>query len=340
MTLKRIHKEVADLKREDLGAITLAPSEDSLFLWRGTIPGPEGSVYEGGVFKVEVQLTGDYPFSSPRVVFKTRIYHMNISERGDICIDILKHNWSPALSLFKVMLSLSSLLTDPNPKDPLVSSIANQYVTNRKLHDSTARQWTELYAKPKTPPPTEVFTIVTPPTSITTAPTPAAAAAGKEKGKQKMTAVSETSGGGSSDPSSTAGSSRHTPVVIDDEDSDDGEQGKGKGKAERAEHKRENGTGKKRKRPSPAPRTGRVTGGSSTPVSVSLDVVDTEDVEDSRDDGDDDEVEIYEHEPIAASTASSSRKRTAKPSGGIKGRRVIPKLDERDDKEVIVVEDD
>jgi ubiquitin-protein ligase len=40
---------------------------------------------------------------------------MNISEKGNVCIDILKNNWSPALSIFKVVLSLSSLLTDPNP---------------------------------------------------------------------------------------------------------------------------------------------------------------------------------------------------------------------------------
>ncbi|KAI9058094.1 hypothetical protein FKP32DRAFT_1681057 [Trametes sanguinea] len=147
-TLKRIHREIADLKKEDLGAIKLGPSGDDLFHWTATIPGPEGSVYEGGVFQVDIILGSDYPFSAPRMSFKTRIYHMNINERGSICIDILKHNWSPALSLFKVILSLSSLLTDPNPKDPLVPSIATEYVRNRVQHDRTARRWTELYARP------------------------------------------------------------------------------------------------------------------------------------------------------------------------------------------------
>ncbi|KAJ2968489.1 hypothetical protein NUW54_g13201 [Trametes sanguinea] len=147
-TLKRIHREIADLKKEDLGAIKLGPSGDDLFHWTATIPGPEGSVYEGGVFQVDITLGSDYPFSAPRMSFKTRIYHMNINERGSICIDILKHNWSPALSLFKVILSLSSLLTDPNPKDPLVPSIATEYVRNRVQHDRTARRWTELYARP------------------------------------------------------------------------------------------------------------------------------------------------------------------------------------------------
>ncbi|KAK7052422.1 ubiquitin-conjugating enzyme/RWD-like protein [Favolaschia claudopus] len=151
-TLKRITKEISDVRKEDLGDITLVPSDD-LFLWHGTLPGPEGSVYEGGVFNVLVNLPSDYPFSAPKVTFKTRIYHMNISDQGNICIDILKHNWSPALSLYKVILSLSSLLTDPNPKDPLVPSIASQYTRNRKLHDSTARKWTDLYARPKPAPP-------------------------------------------------------------------------------------------------------------------------------------------------------------------------------------------
>jgi len=151
MTMKRIQREISDLKKEDLGNIVLEPT-DNLQVWRGIIPGPEGSVYEGGVFQVEIALPNDYPFTAPKVVFKTRIYHMNISEQGGICIDILKNNWSPALSLFKVMLSLSSLLTDPNPKDPLVPSVATQYVRSRKLHDATAREWTDSYAKPPAKP--------------------------------------------------------------------------------------------------------------------------------------------------------------------------------------------
>lgn len=61
MTLKRIHREIADLKKEDLGNMVLEPTEDNLHVWKGTIPGPEGSVYEGGVFNVEINLPADYP---------------------------------------------------------------------------------------------------------------------------------------------------------------------------------------------------------------------------------------------------------------------------------------
>ncbi|CUA75464.1 hypothetical protein RSOLAG22IIIB_11763 [Rhizoctonia solani] len=145
MTLKRIQKEMKDLQSEDMGGITLAPSDHSLFEWTGTLPGPEGSVYEGGEFHVEITLPPDYP-----------IYHMNINDQGGICLDILKNAWSPALSLYKVMLSLSSLLTDPNPSDPLVPAIANEYTRRRKVHDSTARRWVQLHAQPvkaQPPPP-------------------------------------------------------------------------------------------------------------------------------------------------------------------------------------------
>ena len=93
-----------------------------------------------------VLFLAEYPFKPPKLNFKTKIYHPNISAQGNICLDILKDQWSPALTIGKVLLSISSLLTDANPKDPLVPEIANEYINNRAAYDQKAREWTLKYA--------------------------------------------------------------------------------------------------------------------------------------------------------------------------------------------------
>uniref|UniRef100_A0A8D1JFU6 E2 ubiquitin-conjugating enzyme n=1 Tax=Sus scrofa TaxID=9823 RepID=A0A8D1JFU6_PIG len=142
----RIQKELADITLDPPPNCSAGPKGDNIYEWRSTILGPPGSVYEGGVFFLDITFTPEYPFKPPKVTFRTRIYHCNINSQGVICLDILKDNWSPALTISKVLLSICSLLTDCNPADPLVGSIATQYMTNRAEHDRMARQWTKRYA--------------------------------------------------------------------------------------------------------------------------------------------------------------------------------------------------
>lgn len=122
------------------------PSEDDINVWSGYVYGPEDTVYEGGKFTLTIVLPEDYPFSPPHVKFVTPVYHPNVSETGAICLDILKDEWSPALTLHKVLVSLRSLLADPNPDDPLDAGVANQYLRNRDEFDRVAREHTQTHA--------------------------------------------------------------------------------------------------------------------------------------------------------------------------------------------------
>jgi len=146
MALKRIQKELQDLGKAPPENCSAGPVGDELFKWQATITGPTDSPYTGGIFFLDIQFPSDYPFKPPKVAFTTKIYHCNVNANGAICLDILKDQWSPALTISKVLLSVSSLLTDPNPKDPLVPEIAQQYLADRQKHDNTAREWVQKFA--------------------------------------------------------------------------------------------------------------------------------------------------------------------------------------------------
>jgi len=146
MAQKRIQKELQELGKDTPANCSAGPSGDDLFKWQATIMGPKESPYEGGVFFLNIQFPSDYPFKPPKCHFTTKIYHCNISSNGSICLDILKDQWSPALTISKVLLSISSLLTDPNPADPFVPEIANLLQKDKTKHDETARDWTRKFA--------------------------------------------------------------------------------------------------------------------------------------------------------------------------------------------------
>ncbi|KAH7817659.1 putative Ubiquitin-conjugating enzyme E2 [Monocercomonoides exilis] len=147
MAQRRIQKELLDLKKDPPVNCSAGPvSETDLFHWQATIMGPSDSPFQGGIFFLDIQFPTDYPFKPPKCRFITKVFHPNINSSGSICLDILKDQWSPALTISKVLLSICSLLTDPNPDDPLAPDVAHMLNTDKKRYEATAREWTRKYA--------------------------------------------------------------------------------------------------------------------------------------------------------------------------------------------------
>lgn len=146
MASKRITRELRDAQKDPPTNCSAGPRQDDLFHWSSTILGPTESVYEGAVFQLDIRFPPDYPFKPPKIVFITKIYHPNVNSDGAICLDILKDQWSPALTISKVLLSICSLLTDPNPDDPLVPEIAKLYKFKKEEYNKQAREWVRKYA--------------------------------------------------------------------------------------------------------------------------------------------------------------------------------------------------
>jgi len=144
---RRIQKELLDMSEDPPECCSAGPRiESDLTHWVATIIGPKGSPYDGGIFFLDVFFPDNYPFKPPKIFFKTKIFHPNINDRGNICLDILGEQWTPALTVAKVLLSICSLLDDPNPNDPLVPEIANLLKNDKSEYTRIAKEWTIIYA--------------------------------------------------------------------------------------------------------------------------------------------------------------------------------------------------
>lgn len=145
----RIMKELKEVGKKDSSGVNAVPiSEGDIRHLKGIIKGPEGSPYEGGAFEVDIVIPRQYPFEPPKMKFLTKVWHPNISSQtGAICLDILKDNWSPALTIKTALLSLQALMCSAEPGDPQDAEVAKMYMGNRDEFNRTAKFWTESFAK-------------------------------------------------------------------------------------------------------------------------------------------------------------------------------------------------
>ncbi|KAL7409603.1 ubiquitin-conjugating enzyme/RWD-like protein [Mrakia frigida] len=145
--LRRITKEIYDCQKDKTSLIQVQMVDDSPYHLLGSFPGPTETPYEGGHFEVDILIPDQYPFQPVKMKFITKLYHPNVSSQsGAICLDILKDQWSPVLTLKSTLISLQSLLCSPEPSDPQDAEVAKHYLTSRESFNSTARYWAQAYA--------------------------------------------------------------------------------------------------------------------------------------------------------------------------------------------------
>jgi len=143
---KRVMKELRDVAAGNDSVwmhsgegVHVFPSPDNLKLWRALVEGPAGSPFEGAVFALRIVIPDDYPFKPPRITFDTPVYHCNINDAGNVCLDILQDRWSPALTVPKCLEAIRFLLKDPNPNDAMRQWIAELTLAHLKTEGGDTR---------------------------------------------------------------------------------------------------------------------------------------------------------------------------------------------------------
>ncbi|CAF1107057.1 unnamed protein product [Rotaria sp. Silwood1] len=151
LLVTRMKNELATLKRNPTPGVCIRPVTDGdLHHYHASIDGPPDTPYEGGIFILDVNLSDDYPYKPPKVVFTTRMFHPNIYPDGQICLDILGSQWAEALSLESVLISISVLLADPNIEEPANPEAAHYYREDPEQYNRIVRQYVQQYASQNT----------------------------------------------------------------------------------------------------------------------------------------------------------------------------------------------
>lgn len=148
-SLKRIMNDYNEIQNNpyDDELITVETINNNYYKWQCTILGQSNTIYDTGVFFLDIDIPGDYPHKPPTIKFTTKIYHPNIELNGGICMSMLTDTWSPKYTIRHILDEINKLLYTPDIDSALRADIANQYKSDLAAYEHTAREWTQKYAQ-------------------------------------------------------------------------------------------------------------------------------------------------------------------------------------------------
>lgn len=147
--IRALTLELRGLQTSPVEGFTVTANEDNMFVWTVALFGPPGTLYQGGYFKAVLKFPSNYPYAPPTIKFLNKVWHPNVYENGDLCISILHppvddphsgelacERWNPTQNVRTILLSVISLLNEPNTSSPANVDASVMY-----------RRWTESNGK-------------------------------------------------------------------------------------------------------------------------------------------------------------------------------------------------
>jgi len=201
---RHIMRQLQDIQQNPIDGITLKPT-DEIQEVHAVIDGPADTPFAGGVFTVTLVLGDNYPTAPPRGYFRTKVFHPNVSEKGEICVNTLKRDWSPDLGLRHVLTVVRCLLVEPNAESALNEEAGRLLLEDYNEYFKRAKMHTSVHARgAHTPPPAPAFVSF----SQSVATSSSASARNSETASASASASSNSGGGGN--PASSSGTTTNS----------------------------------------------------------------------------------------------------------------------------------
>jgi len=146
---RRLLKDLAAITALNESTIFAQPLEEDMLIWTAIIIGPKGTPYENGTFSLVMVFDEEYPNHPPEVTFISKMFHPNIYANGDLCLDLLRNRWSPSYDILGILMSIQSLLNDPNIKSPANIEAAKVFDDDtdefeRRVKETVEMSWSDV----------------------------------------------------------------------------------------------------------------------------------------------------------------------------------------------------